>query len=311
MNYAIIFPGQGSQSLGMLSDLSEHYPMIKEVFTQASDVLGFDLWHLTQTDANALNQTQNTQPAMLAAGFATYQVLQSQTNLNPTYLAGHSLGEYTALVAGGYLDFSTGIALVKKRAELMQSAVEVGKGAMAAVLGLEDDKVIALCASVNGGVVEAVNFNSPGQVVIAGDKQAVLSACELMKNNGAKRAVILPVSVPSHCSLMNQASQMFAHELNLVEITLGNIPIVHNVNADVSHHVDSIKQHLAHQLNHSVKWTQSVQTMRKNEVDTLLECGPGKVLSGLTRRIDKNIKGLSVFDFASINNAIQEINDEK
>ncbi|HBQ24352.1 MAG TPA: [acyl-carrier-protein] S-malonyltransferase, partial [Gammaproteobacteria bacterium] len=196
MKYAIVFPGQGSQSLGMLSDLADNFPIVKETFTEASDALGFDLWALTQTDQDALNQTQNTQPAMLAAGYATYKVLTIETDLSPVCMAGHSLGEYTALVASGALNFSDGIKLVQTRAELMQSAVPAGVGAMAAILGLEDEVVVKVCSDYAGeGIVQAVNFNSNGQVVIAGNKEAVDATCEAMKAAGAKRAVILPVSV--------------------------------------------------------------------------------------------------------------------
>ncbi|MBT3194968.1 MAG: ACP S-malonyltransferase, partial [Candidatus Ruthia sp.] len=207
MKYAIVFPGQGSQSLGMLSDLADNFPIVKDTFSEASDALGFDLWTLTQEDQDGLNQTQNTQPAMLAAGYATYKVLTGETDLSPVCMAGHSLGEYTALVASGALNFSDGIKLVQTRAELMQSAVPTGVGAMAAILGLEDEVVIKVCSDYAGeGIVQAVNFNSNGQVVIAGNKEAVDVTCEAMKAAGAKRAVILPVSVPSHCSLMDDAA---------------------------------------------------------------------------------------------------------
>ncbi len=310
MNYALIFPGQGSQSLGMLSDLSDNFSIVRQTFAQASQVLGLDLWQLCQTNSEALNQTQNTQPAMLAAGFATYQVLASEMDLSPRYLAGHSLGEYTALVVGGYLTFSAAISLVKTRAELMQNAVKEGKGAMAAILGLEDHRVVALCASIADGVVEAVNFNSPGQVVIAGDKSAVLLACELMKDNGAKRAIVLPVSVPSHCSLMNEASIEFAKSVEQSNIVLGATPIVHNVSASVVDTVAQIKNSLVEQLKSSVQWTNSVKFMKDNHTDILIECGPGKVLAGLTKRIDKSIQGLAITNTDSLTNAVNTLNGE-
>lgn len=251
MKYAIVFPGQGSQSLGMLSDLSDNFSLVGDVFTEASDALGIDLWKLIQEDQDALNQTQNTQPAMLAAGYATYRVLASEVDLSPLCMAGHSLGEYTALVAAGSLNFAEGIRLVSKRAELMQSAVPVGTGAMAAILGLDDDKVVEICASVNSGVVEAVNFNSPGQVVIAGDKDSVEATCAVMKESGAKRAVILPVSVPSHCSLMNGAAEEFSMSVDAINFNqVANV--LHNVDASVANSTDEIKSKLVAQLHKPV-----------------------------------------------------------
>ena len=253
MKYAIVFPGQGSQSVGMLSDLASNFSLVNNVFTEASDALGIDLWKLTQEDQDALNQTQNTQPAMLAAGFATYRVLASEVDLSSICMAGHSLGEYTALVASGSLDFSEGIKLVRKRAELMQSAVPVGTGAMAAILGLDDDKVVQICANANG-VVEAVNFNSPGQVVIAGEKDSVEATCAVMKEAGAKRAVILPVSVPSHCSLMNEAAEEFSLSVDATNFNqVGNV--LHNVDAAVANNTDEIKSKLVAQLHKPVLWT--------------------------------------------------------
>lgn len=311
MKYSIVFPGQGSQSLGMLSDLANNFSLVKRTFEQASDVLGFDLWQITQQDQDKLNQTQNTQPAMLAAGFATYQVLSSELDLTPKFLAGHSLGEYTALVASGCLDFSDTVSLVQKRAQLMQSAVKEGDGAMAAVLGLADEKVVELCSSISDGVVEAVNFNSPGQVVIAGDKSSVLAACELMKENGAKRALVLPVSVPSHCSLMDGAAAEFATVVNNTTFKTGKIPVVHNVNYATEDNANNIGKHLINQLNHSVQWTKSVQFMGDSGVDTLIECGPGKVLAGLTKRIDKTLTGLPIFDSASLEKTLGEIKNAR
>ena len=203
MKYSIVFPGQGSQSLGMLSDLNSNFSVVGEVFQEASDSISVDLWKILNEDQEALNLTENTQPVMLAAGYATYKVLSQETNLSPISMAGHSLGEYTALVASSAMSFFDAIQLVRKRGELMQAAVPTGTGSMAAILGLEDTLIIEICQKAsNKGIVEAVNFNSPGQVVIAGEKNAVAHACELMKEAGAKRALILPVSVPSHCSLM-------------------------------------------------------------------------------------------------------------
>ena len=305
MKYAIIFPGQGSQSLGMLSDLASNFSLVNNVFTEASDALGIDLWKLTQENQDALNQTQNTQPAMLAAGFATYRVLASEVDLSSICMAGHSLGEYTALVASGSLDFSEGIKLVRKRAELMQSAVPVGTGAMAAILGLDDDKVVQICANANG-VVEAVNFNSPGQVVIAGEKDSVEATCAVMKEAGAKRAVILPVSVPSHCSLMNEAAEEFSLSVDATNFNqVGNV--LHNVDAAVANNTDEIKSKLVAQLHKPVLWTSTVQAMSAMGVEKLIETGPGKVLAGLTKRIDKSLKGSAVINVDTLRSVIEEI----
>ena len=306
MKYAIVFPGQGSQSLGMLSDLASNFSIVQDTFTEASDALGQDLWKLTQEDQEALNQTQNTQPAMLAAGYATYRVLSSEADLSPICMAGHSLGEYTALVAAGSLDFAEGIKLVRKRGELMQSAVPVGTGAMAAILGLDDDKVVEICSNVSTGVVEAVNFNSPGQVVIAGSKDAVEAACETMKEAGAKRAVVLPVSVPSHCSLMNGAAEEFSISVGATNfIQVGNV--LHNVDASTAGSVDEIQSKLVAQLHKPVLWTSTVQAMSAMGIERLIEAGPGKVLAGLTKRIDKSLTGSAVFDTAGVTKIIEEL----
>ena len=308
MQYAIVFPGQGSQSLGMLADLADNFPVVGQTFSQASDALGFDLWALTQNDQEALNQTQNTQPAMLAAGYATYQVLSSETDLSPMCMAGHSLGEYTALAASGALDFADGIKLVKTRAELMQSAVPQGVGAMAAILGLDDESVVKICADYQGeGIVEAVNFNSPGQVVIAGNKAAVDTTCEAMKAAGAKRAVVLPVSVPSHCSLMNEAASEFAGAVNATDFSMGNTPVLHNVDMEAAESVEQMRANLVAQLHKPVLWTGSVQKMAAMGVEKLVEAGPGKVLAGLTRRIDKSLTANAVLDSASVATTIGEI----
>ena len=308
MKYAIVFPGQGSQSLGMLSDLADNFPIVKETFTEASDALGFDLWALTQTDQDALNQTQNTQPAMLAAGYATYKVLTIETDLSPVCMAGHSLGEYTALVASGALNFSDGIKLVQTRAELMQSAVPAGVGAMAAILGLEDEVVVKVCSDYAGeGIVQAVNFNSNGQVVIAGNKEAVDATCEAMKAAGAKRAVILPVSVPSHCSLMDDAATVFANAVEAVRFSMGDVDVLHNVDAAKATDTSDIKAKLVAQLHKSVLWTGTVKAMRGMGVEKLVESGPGKVLAGLTRRIEKSLSANAVLDSASVSATLEEI----
>ena len=308
MKYAIIFPGQGSQSLGMLSDLADNFPIVKDTFAEASDALGFDLWTLTQEDQEALNQTQNTQPAMLAAGYATYLALTSTTELSPVCMAGHSLGEYTALVVSGALDFSDGIKLVRTRAELMQSAVPAGVGAMAAILGLEDEVVVKVCADYAGeGIVQAVNFNSNGQVVIAGNKAAVDTTCETMKAAGAKRAVVLPVSVPSHCSLMDDAATVFANAVETVNFNMGNVNVLHNVDGAIATDTNDIKAKLVAQLHKPVLWTGTVKAMNNIGVEKLIEAGPGKVLTGLTRRIEKSLTANAVFDSASIAATLEEI----
>jgi [acyl-carrier-protein] S-malonyltransferase len=308
MKYAIIFPGQGSQSLGMLSELAGHFSIVKDTFTEASDALGFDLWKLTQEDQEGLNQTQNTQPAMLAAGYATYRVLSSETELSPICMAGHSLGEYTALVASGSLGFSDGIKLVCTRAELMQSAVPAGVGAMAAILGLEDEVVVKVCADYSGeGIVQAVNFNSNGQVVIAGNKPAVDATCEAMKAAGAKRAVILPVSVPSHCSLMDGAAEKFKIAVDVLDFKMGNIDVLHNVDGAKAVDTNDIKAKLVAQLHKPVLWTGTVQAMADMGAEKLIEAGPGKVLAGLTRRINKSLSANAVLDSASVAITLEEI----
>ena len=308
MKYAIVFPGQGSQSLGMLSDLSSNFSIVKDIFSEASDALDLDLWKLVQEDEEALNQTENTQPAMLAAGYATFKVLSNEVDLSPICMAGHSLGEYTALVAAKSLNYFEAVKLVRKRAELMQSAVPSGTGAMAAILGLDDEKVIEICTQSNIlGVVEAANFNSPGQVVIAGEKEAIKSACELMKGEGAKRALVLPVSVPSHCSLMNDAAQEFSHSVDAVNFKMGETRVLHNIDASYADDANEIKSKLVEQLHKPVLWTASVQKMQKLGIEKIVELGPGKVLAGLTRRIDRSLSASAVIDTATLQSTIEEI----
>jgi len=308
MKYAIVFPGQGSQSPGMLSDLSSNFSIVKDVFNEASDALDLDLWKLVQEDEEALSQTENTQPAMLAAGYAAFKVISNEVDLSPICMAGHSLGEYTALVAAGSLEFFDAARLVRKRAELMQLAVPVGSGAMAAILGLDDEQVIEICNQSNSlGVVEAVNFNSPGQVVIAGEKEAVNSACKAMENAGAKRALILPVSVPSHCSLMSGAAQEFADSVDKVNFKFGSVSILHNVDASFANDINEIKSKLVEQLYKPVLWTASVQKMQKLDIEKIVELGPGKVLAGLTRRIDRSLGASAVIDTATLQSTIEDI----
>jgi len=310
MKYSIIFPGQGSQSVGMLSDLRSNFAVVNEIFQEASDAINVDLWKIINEDQELLDLTENTQPVMLAAGYATYKVLASEVNLSPISIAGHSLGEYTALVASESLGFFDAVQLVRKRAELMQAAVPNGSGSMAAILGLDDARVIEICSIANEiGVVEAVNFNSPGQVVIAGEIKAVAHACELMKEAGAKRALVLPVSVPSHCSLMKDAAIDFKRSVDSINFQIGDKKVLHNVDADYSSNIEEIKSKLVEQLHKPVLWTSIVQKMKSSGSEKLIEAGPGKVLAGLTRRIDKSLTGSAIIDVSSLKSTIEEISN--
>ena len=312
MSLAFVFPGQGSQSIGMLDQLATEYPLVQETFIEASDALGYDMWDLVTSGPDvALNQTERTQPAMLAAGIAVWRVWQSLTNIQPGYLAGHSLGEYTALVAAGALSFTDAIKLVEMRGQFMQQAVPEGQGAMAAILGLDDNAVKTICIdAADEQVVEAVNFNSPGQVVIAGDVEAVTKATELAKEQGAKRALLLPVSVPSHCALMKPAAEKLAKALTDIPVHKTRIPVLHNVNVSAAVDEDEIKALLTQQLHNPVRWVETIQALSNTGVDKIVECGPGKVLAGLTKRIDKTITGLPVFDQRSLEKAVQALGEE-
>jgi len=310
MKYSIVFPGQGSQSLGMLSDLNQNFTIVNDTFQEASDAINVDLWKIANEDQAALNLTENTQPVMLAAGYATYKILSEEISLAPESMAGHSLGEYTALVASKSLNFFDAIRLVRKRGELMQAAVPSGTGSMAAILGLEDSVIIEICQKTStNGVVEAVNFNSPGQVVIAGEKNAVAHACELMKEAGAKRALILPVSVPSHCSLMKEAAAKFKTFIESVAFKAPNRKVIHNVDADYAGDIIDIKAKLVEQLHMPVLWTDSVNKMKESGVEKLIEVGPGKVLTGLTKRIDKSLSASAIIDVSSLKSTIEEISN--
>ena len=312
MSLAFVFPGQGSQSIGMLDQLATEYPLVQETFIEASDALGYDMWDLVTSGPDvALNQTERTQPAMLAAGIAVWRVWQSLTNIQPSYLAGHSLGEYTALVAAGALSFTDAIKLVEMRGQFMQQAVPEGQGAMAAILGLDDNAVKMICIDAGDEqVVEAVNFNSPGQVVIAGNVEAVTKATELAKEQGAKRALLLPVSVPSHCALMKPAADKLAEALTNIPVHKTRIPVLHNVNVSAAAYEDEIKALLTQQLHNPVRWVETVQALSNNGVDKIVECGPGKVLAGLTKRIDKTITCLPVFDQTSLEKAVQALGEQ-
>lgn len=289
---AFVFPGQGSQQVGMLSDLAEQYPLIGETFSEASDALGYDLWALVaQGPAEELNRTEKTQPALLTASTALWRLWRAQGGAAPALLAGHSLGEYSALVAADVLSLADAVRLVEKRGQLMQAAVPAGEGAMAAILGLDNDAVVEGCRKAgDAGVVEAVNFNSPGQVVIAGTKGAVERAIEVLKESGAKRAMPLPVSVPSHCSLMREAADELAAYMDNLTLADAAIPVVQNVTARAERDSAALKPNLLEQLYRPVLWSQSVAELVRQGVTETIECGPGKVLTGLNKRIDSSLE---------------------
>lgn len=307
--FGIVFPGQGSQSVGMLSELAEEHPIVRQTFTEAAQVLGYDLWDLVKHGPDdQLNQTMKTQPAMLAAGVSVWRVWLDQGGAKPQLMAGHSLGEYTALVCAGAIEFTDALRVVAERGRFMQEAVAEGIGGMAAILGLDDDQVKAVCRqAASGDVIEAVNFNSPGQVVIAGHKGAVDRACVLAKEAGAKRALPLQVSVPSHCALMKPAAERLAQLLNGISITSPGIPVIHNASVELAGDAESIRVELSAQLYSPVRWVETVQKMAASGVSSLLEAGPGKVLAGLTKRIDRNLIGLPVFDTKSLMQAMEAL----
>jgi [acyl-carrier-protein] S-malonyltransferase len=309
-NLAFVFPGQGSQAIGMLSKLADNHPIVKQTFAEASEVLGLDLWNLVSNGPEAdLNQTQNTQPAMLAAGVATWRVWSQSSPIRPAWMAGHSLGEYTALVCANAIGFTDGIKLVAERGRLMQEAVPAGVGAMAAILGLDDDIIIQACSDVaDGQIVTAANFNSPGQVVIAGETAAVERAMAALKDLGAKRALKLPVSVPSHCGLMADAAEKLFSVLESLSINSPDTSIVHN--ADVLPHSTpaEIRQALKAQLFMPVRWVENIQYLHQQGVSSFVECGPGKVLMGLNKRIAAEAAHFTVFDPDSLSNVLEQLN---
>ncbi len=303
---AFVFPGQGSQQLQMLSELAQQYPLIEQTFAEASQALGYDLWALTQEGPESeLNSTDKTQPALLTAGVAIWRLWLEQGGEQPSLLAGHSLGEYTALVCAGVMTLAQGVKLVELRGRFMQAAVPAGEGAMAAILGLDDEKIRQACdAAAQGDVVSAVNYNSPGQVVIAGQAAAVARAVELCKEAGAKRAVELPVSVPSHCALMKPAADQLAVELEGIDMQMPQIPVVQNVDAAVATSIEQIKTNLVAQLYSPVLWSDTVVAMAQQGAETLLECGPGKVLSGLNKRIQRSLAVAAINDIAGLEKAL-------
>ena len=308
MTIAGFFPGQGSQSLGMLADLDKQFKQVRETFQAASDVLGRDLWDMAQQGSEAaLNSTENTQPLMLAAGVAVWRVWLGEGGCLPVAVAGHSLGEYSALVAAGVLDFADAVALVAERARLMQNAVADGAGAMAAILGLEDAQIIEACAqAAQYDVVEAVNFNSPGQVVIAGSAAAVDRAIQTATAMGAKKAIKLSVSVPSHCALMQPAATALAVRLGQTAFAPATMPVLHNVDATARTSVTEMAQALEQQLYRPVRWVDTVMALKTTyAADAIVEFGPGKVLAGLNRRIDRKMGAVCIHDSATLAEALK------
>lgn len=293
---AFVFPGQGSQKVGMLSELAAAHTSVRATFDEASEALGYDMWDLVQNgQQEQLNLTETTQPVLLTASVAVWRLWCALGGPRPALMAGHSLGEFSALVCAGSLNFADAVRLVRARGQAMQTAVPVGEGAMAAVLGLDDDQIVAICQQASSaGVVEAVNFNSPGQVVIAGQVAAVEEAIGLLKSAGAKRAMPLPVSAPFHTSLMRPAGEKLQAELAQLNVSAPSIPVVHNVHGRTEANPDSIKALLVEQIYSPVKWVTCVQTMLDKGVDTTVECGPGKVLSGLNKRIEKSLDCLNI-----------------
>jgi len=298
---AFIFPGQGSQSIGMMSEWGESQSIVDDCFNEASEALGYDLKSIINDGpADKLNKTEVTQPAMLVSGVASFRVWEHLNMPSAEIYAGHSLGEYSALVCAGSLQFSDAIKLVAERGRLMQSAVADGEGAMAAIIGLADADVIKACESVEEGIVSAVNFNSPGQVVIAGNKASVEKAMENAKQLGAKRALPLPVSVPSHCALMQDAADLLYLQLKSLSFQMPAVKVIHNQSAQPAGSVDEIRELLKLQLFQPVLWVDCVNNIKNSGIDTLVELGPGKVLTGLTRRIDKSMTAHAVFSIESL-----------
>lgn len=306
MSLAFIFPGQGSQSVGMLKDLNENFSEVSATFQEASDALGYDLWTLVQDGpAEKLNSTDVTQPAMLVSGVATWRVWQAKGGTMPAMMAGHSLGEYTALVCAGSLGFVDAVKLVSQRGQFMMQAVPAGTGAMAAVLGMDDDAVRQVCLdAAQGEVLEAVNYNSPGQVVVAGNKSAVERVCVLAKEQGAKRALELPVSVPSHCALMKPAADQLAEVLSDISFNSPSIPVINNVDVVAAKSEADIRDALKRQLFSPVRWVETIEKMAADGADQFNECGPGKVLVGLNKRINKALSSSALLDTATIEAAL-------
>lgn len=295
-NLAFLFPGQGSQKVGMLSDMAEKYSVVTDTFAEASEVLGFDAWDMIQNgEQETLNLTENTQPLLLTSSVALWRVWQQEEGPQPSIMAGHSLGEFSALVCSGSIQFADGVDLVRDRGRFMQTAVPVGQGAMAAVLGLDDADIDNICSSISkNDVVEAVNYNSPGQVVIAGTVAGVDAAIEACKEAGAKRAMPLPVSAPFHTSLMKPAGEQLEEKLSSIMIVPPSIPVVHNVHAQTETNAEEIKKLLVQQIYSPVKWVSCIEAIASSGVTSTVECGPGKVLAGLNKRINKSLSSASI-----------------
>ncbi|GAB5498287.1 MAG: ACP S-malonyltransferase [Pseudohongiellaceae bacterium] len=307
--FGFVFPGQGSQKLGMLAELATAYPVIEETFAQASAVLDMDLWQICQHDTdNILDRTDITQPALLTASVAIWRLWNDQSSLAPAILAGHSLGEYSALVCGGVIRFDDAVLAVHKRGQYMQAAVPAGTGKMAAIVGLENYQINEICDEAEQHqVVSAANFNSPGQTVIAGDTEAVDRAIKLCKEAGAKRALPLNVSVPSHCDLMRPAAKQLAEILDSIEFSDPTIAVVQNYSAEICRDPEQIKQNLVKQLHEPVRWVDCVNVMHKAGIQRLVECGPGKVLCGLIKRIQPDLVCVGSDSPGSLDSAIAEM----
>lgn len=307
MKIAAVFPGQGSQSVGMMQELHQQYDCVKETFSEASDVLGYDIWSLVQEGPEEkIKQTEFTQPVMFVSGMAVWRAWLAAGGQTPNFMAGHSLGEYVALTAAGVFQYSEALQLVAERGQMMAGAVEPGVGGMAAVLGLEDGIITELCESLNGErVVQAVNFNSPGQVVISGHLDAVEKACALAKEKGAKRAMVLPVSVPNHSTLMDSAAEPLAAKISAMHVSAPKVPVVQNLEACVYDTPDEMINALKKHVCNPVYWTGSVRYMREQGVEAVIEMGPGKVLTGLNKRIDRSIAGSFVQDIASMEKSLE------
>ncbi len=304
----MVFPGQGSQSIAMQAELSEEFPEVRETYAEASEELGYDLWQLVQEGPKErLDQTVVTQPAMMTAGAAAWRVWQKSGGEIPLLIAGHSLGEYTALVCGGVFEFPVAIRLLKRRAELMQQAVPTGGGAMAAILGLDNDTVLSVCRDAERGqVVQAANFNSPGQVVIAGARSAVERAAELAKSAGARRALLLSVSVPAHCELMLPAAEKLAEALAAAEMSAPSIPVISNADVVAYENAEQIRDGLRRQLFSPVRWAETIEAMIEYGATKIIECGPGTVLAGLNRRIDKSVSSACLDSPAALEVELQQ-----